>query len=180
MNDLLVASIKSTIDKADTYALTMLASSIAFAILCFPEAQKGQADQPVKWQLLGFPLNFQPPLALIVLYCIFFVSSMLTDNMLLHIGNLVRRINDQRLVSGVLTHPSVLTVSPIGRFLVTVVPGLFVLVGLWRLWSKGQYRLPGTVWFSLAGFALLGSVFVYLRVLTNIQRFQLPPIVSGT
>jgi len=174
MAELLKASIKSTIDKADSYALAMLASSLAFTVLCFPEAQVQQTDQSVKWQLLGFPLNFQPALALIVLYCIFVVSSLLTDNMLIHIGDLARRIDDKPLVVDLLSHPSVLTVSPIGAVLTTLLPSLFLLLGFWRLFTKGQYDLPGFVWLLAAGFGTALGAIVYVRVLQNVRRFQNP------
>jgi len=179
MTNLLEASLTSTIDKADFYALTMLASSVAFVILCFPEAQKGQAGKPVKWQLLGFPLNFQPALALVVLYCIFFFSALLTDNMLLHVGDIALRINDTRVTSDLLMHPSVLTVSPIGRFVTTAFPSLLVVLGLWRLRSKGQYVLPGLAWWLLMGWGFSGAL-IFLGLLQRINRYHLPLIVSGT
>jgi hypothetical protein len=43
----------------------------------------------VKWQLLGFPLEFQPPLALVALYLVYCFSCVLADNMLLHVRDLI-------------------------------------------------------------------------------------------
>jgi hypothetical protein len=173
MSDNLVASLKATLDKAERYALTSLASSVAFAILSFPEAVTTLPGQPVKWQLLGFPLDFQPVLALVVLYCIYIISCVLADNLLIHVGEITGTINNRALVAEVLTHPTVLTVSPIACILATAFTSVLVIAGLLRIWWCGDYGLP-TLALVLAGAFALGRVIVFVRVRQHITPQQNP------
>lgn len=153
-------NLKATIEKAERYVLVALSSASVFAVLSFAKVKGGDV---VRWELLGFPLDFSPPLALVVLYFLYFFSCLLADNMLLHIRDLAAKLDDKNQVSDILGYPSILTVSPIASFLGTVAPAALVIVGLAKTHAQGVYPLHYVVWCFAYGFGLSG-LLVYLRV----------------
>lgn len=165
MNDRLSENLKATLEKAERYILVALFSAVVFAVLSLPEAQTGAPGEGVKWTLLGFSLNFDPRLALLILYAVFFFSCLFADNMLLHIRDLAKRLNNPIEVRAVLTHPTILTVSPIGQFVVTVIPSVLICLGLTKSLNSGGFQLPWFVWWVAYGFGGFLGVLVYARVL---------------
>jgi hypothetical protein len=164
MKNRLSENLKATLEKAERYVLVALSSAVAFAVLSLPEAQTGAPGDGVKWTLLGFSLNFDPRLALLMLYVLYFFSCIFADNMLLHVRNLGKRMKDPLEVHAVVTHPTILTVSPIGQFVVTVIPAILICLGLAKSHLSGVFELPPFVWWIAYGFGLLLGVVVYVRV----------------
>lgn len=163
MRDRLSDNLKETLEKAERYTLVALFSAVVFAVLSLPEVQVGAPGEGVKWTLLGFSLSFDPRLALLILYVVFVFSCLFADNMLLHIRNLVKE-KDPKEVGEILAHPTILTVSPIGRFAVTVIPSLFIIFGLWRSYNSGGFQLPSYIWWVVYAFGGLLGPWVYGRV----------------
>ena len=164
MNSRISENLKATLEKAERYVLVGLSSAVAFAVLSLPEAQTGGPGEGVKWTLLGFSLNFDPRLALLMLYVLYFFSCLFADNMLLHVEDLVQRLNDSVEVRAILTYPTILTVSPIGQFVVTVIPAVLICLGLAKSHYSGIFELPQFVWWVAYGFGGLLGVEVYVRV----------------
>jgi hypothetical protein len=164
VNSRLSENLKATLEKAERYVLVALSSAAAFAVLSLPEAQTGAPGEGVKWTLLGFSLNFDPRLALLMLYVLYVFSCVFADNMLLHVRDLAERLNDPREVRSVLSHPTILTVSPIGRFVVTVIPAALVCLGLAKSHFTGAFELPWPVWWVAYGFGGFLGLGVYIRV----------------
>ena len=165
-NGLISENLRATIGQAQRYLLIALSSAVVFAALSLPNPLSGGV---VKWELLGIPLNISPPLALIVLYSVYIGSCILADNMLIHVGDLVDRLGDKEQARAILSYPTVLTVSPIGRFFGTVLPAALVIFGLAKVHFQGVYQLPLVVWWCAYGLSLMGVV-VYSRVC----RFVMP------
>jgi hypothetical protein len=159
-NDQMSDNLKVTVEKAERYTLVALASAVLFAALSLPDPKIGD---PVKWQLWGVPLVVAPPLALVILYVLYFGSCLLADNMLLHVRDLAARLEDKEHVRVVLSYPSILTVSPIGRLFGTILPAALIIFGLIKSQLQGVYQLHYLAWWFAYGFALSG-VLVYLRV----------------
>lgn len=159
-------NLKDTIKQAERYTLLALSSAVVFAALTLPNPKEGDV---VNWELLGVPLPIAPQLALIVLYLVYVGSCLLADNMLIHVRDLSDKIKNKELVPAILSYPTILTVSPIGRLLGTVLPAILVVFGLMKTHFQGVYKLPSPVWWFAYGFALIG-IMVYLRV----RRFVLP------
>jgi hypothetical protein len=166
VNSRLSENLKATLEKAERYVLVTLSSSVAFAVLSLPKANTGASSEAVKWTLLGFSLDFDPRLALLILYMLYFFSCIFADNMLLHVKDLAKRLKkvDPGEVHAVMTHPTILTVSPIGQFVVTVIPAVLVCLGLARSHFTGTFALPGPVWWTGYGFGGLLGLGVYARV----------------
>ncbi|UCG55403.1 MAG: hypothetical protein JSV32_04150 [Dehalococcoidia bacterium] len=180
MNSRLLESLKSTLGKVERYVLVALFSAVVFAVLSLPEAQIGVAPgEGVKWTLFGFSLNFDPRLALIVLYALFFFSYLLADNMLLHIRDLTKRLNKTD-VQAVLTHPTILTVSPIGQFVVTLIPSVLICLGLAKSHYSGSFQLHSLVWWFAYGFGGLLGPAVLVRVRQYIAPYLLKDIRTRT
>ena len=145
--------------------LVALSSAVVFSVLSLPEAQMGVSpSEGVKWTLLGFSLNFDPRLALLIMYALFFFSCLFADNMLLHIRDLTKRLKDPKEVNEVLAHPTILTVSPIGQVVITVIPSIFICLALWRIHSSGSFQLHWFIWVLVYGYGGLIGPMVYLRV----------------
>lgn len=150
---------KATIDKAERYVLLGLSSAAIFLALSLAEPKPGAV---VKWELLGFPLSVEPPLALVVLYLVYVFSSVLADNMILHARDIARLSQGEKTES-LFGHPSILTVSPIGSGMSTVVPGAIIAGGIFNI--RGDYSLPPMMAWCLAGFAFILGIAVFSRTL---------------
>jgi hypothetical protein len=166
-NNLIAENLKATIGQAQRYALVALSSAVLFAVLTLPNPSSGDM---IKWQLLGVPLNVAPPLALIGLYIVYVGSCVLADNMLIHVGDLVDKLGDKEEARAVLSYPTILTVSPLGRFFGTLLPTALVVFGLVKVHLQGVYQLYQPVWWFLYGFTALMGLAVYIHV----QRFVVP------
>ena len=160
-NNHVAENLKTTIDKAERYILAALSSAVVFYVLSFAKVKDGDV---VKWELLGFPMDFSPPLALVVLYLLCIFSYLLADNLLLHIRDLITRLNDQDQVSDILGYPSILTVSPLGSYLATVIPGTLIIFGIWNLSTQGVYPLHYAVWYFAGGFGGVLGLAVCIRI----------------
>ena len=86
--------------------------------------------------------------------------------MLLHARELAARLNKlgPGEVRAILTHPTILTVSPIGQVVVSVIPAVLVCLGLAKSHSAGTFVLPGPVWWIAYGFGGSLGALVYVRV----------------
>jgi hypothetical protein len=158
-------SLKATIEKAERYVLLGLSSAAVFLALSLAEPKSGDV---VEWELLGFPLSIEPPLALVLLYLLYVFSGILADNLFIHARNLAEKL-DVVKTGIVLSHPSILTVSPIFSFVGTVVPGVLVTIGIWLI--QGDYSLHSMVWWILSGYALVFSIFLYLHFWRYIRPY---------
>jgi hypothetical protein len=166
MNNLIAENLKATIGQAQRYTLVALWSAVIFVVLTLPNPSSGNM---INWQLLGVPLSIPPPLALIALYFVYIGSCILADNMLIHVGDLVDKLGDIEQARAVLSYPTILTVSPLGRFFGAVLPAVLVIFGLAKIHVQGVYQLHPVVWWFAYGLSLMGVV-VYARV----QRFVVP------
>ena len=137
-NNLIAENLKATIGQAQRYALLALSNAVLFAVLTLPDPSSGDI---IKWQLLGVPLNIAPPLALIVLYFVYIGSCILADNMLIHVGDLVDKLGNKEEARAVLSYPTILTVSPLGRFFGTLLLAALVVFGLAKIHWQGVYQL---------------------------------------
>jgi hypothetical protein len=160
-------NLRATVGQAQRYLFVALSSAALFAALTLPNPSPGEL---VKWQLLGVPLSITPPLVLIVLYFIYIGSFYLADNMLIHVGDLADRLADKEEVRAILSYPTVLTASPVGRTASILLPAALVVFGLIRLYLQGIYHLHGAVWWFVSIFAgQLGPA-----LLIHVQRFIVP------
>jgi hypothetical protein len=153
-------NLKTTIQQAERYTLVALSTAVVFVALSLPNPKVGDV---LKWELLGVPLSVAPPLALVVLYFVYVGSCLLADNMLFHVRDLSDKFEDKEEVRAILSYPTILTVSPIGRLFETVLPAALVIFGLIKAHSQGVYQLHFVAWWLAYGFALSG-VLVYCRV----------------
>ncbi len=128
-------NLKATIKQAERYTLVALSSAVVFAALSLPNPKAGD----VKWELLGVPLTVTPPLALVVLYLVYVGSCLLADNMIIHVRDLAAKVATKEQVRAILSCPTILTVSPIGRLFGTVVPAALVIFGLVKVHFQGVY-----------------------------------------
>lgn len=154
-------NLKAAIEKAEHYVLVASSSAVVFCVLSFARIRIGDV---VKWQLLGFPMDFSPPLALVVLYLLYIFSCILADNMLLHIRDLIERLGDKDQASDILGYPSILTVSPLAIYLATIMPGPLVMIGIWNLATQGIYTLHYSIWYFAGGFGGVLSLVIYFKV----------------
>ena len=153
-------NLKATINQAERYTLVALSSAVVFAALSLPNPKAGD---PLELELFGVPLTVAPQLALVLLYLVYFGSCFLADNMLIHVRDLSAKLGDKEQVSAILSCPTILTVSPLGRLFGTVLPAALVVFGLAKVHSQGVYQLPLVAWLAAYAFAPLG-VLVYVRV----------------
>ncbi len=163
-------NLRDTIKQAERYTLLALSSAVVFAALSLPNPGAGDV---VNWKLLGVPLPVAPQLALVVLYFVYVGSCLLAENMLIHVRDLADRLEDREEVRAILSCPTILTVSPIGRLFGTVLPAALVVFGLIKVHLQGVYELPSWAWWVGYGFAFSGAL-VYLRV----RRFVVPNLYA--
>jgi hypothetical protein len=160
-------NLEDTIKEAERYTLVALSSAVVFAALSLPNPKAGTV---LEWELFGVPLTVAPQLTLIVLYLVYVGSCLLADNMLIHVRDLATKLADKEQVSAILSYPTILTVSPIGRLFGTILPAALVIFGLVKIHLQEVYQLPLAAWWFAYGFALSSGVVVYLRV----WRFVVP------
>lgn len=160
-------NLKITLEKAERYTLLALTSAVAFAVLSLP-ARTGTPSE-VKWSLLGFELDFDPRLALLMMYGLYAFSCLFADNMLLHVQDLATR-NEPTEVREMLMYPTILTVSPIGQLAVTVIPGILICFGLWRSYVGGVFNMPWIAWWFAFGYGGVAGLEVYARVRLCIDK----------
>ncbi len=167
-NNAAADNLKATIEKTERYVLLALSSATVFLVLSLAQPKNGDV---VEWELLGFPLSLEPPLALAVLYLVYIISCLLADNMILHVRDLTAKLDSEQMGTA-FSYPSVLTVSPIGRFIGTVIPAIFMVIGVWNV--QQFYPMHYIVWWFAYGFGLI-SILVYLRV-----RMFIVPCLDGS
>jgi len=161
-NNLISENLKDSIKQADRYTLLALSSAVVFAALSLPNPDP-EAGAVLNWTLLGVPLTATPQLALVILYLVYVGSCLLADNMLIHVRDLADKIEDKEQVRAILSCPTILTVSPIGRLFGTMLPAALIVFGLIKVHLQGVYQIPLVAWWFAYGFALSGAL-VYLRV----------------
>lgn len=159
INTLIAENLKATVGQAQRYTLVALSSAALFAVLTLPSPSAGD----VKWQLLGVPVAIAPPLALVVLYLAYLGSCLLADNMLLHVRDLADKLGDLEQTRAVLSYPTALTVSPVGRFCATVLPAVLVILGLGKIHWQSMYQLHPVAWFFAYTVAGATGLSLYSR-----------------
>lgn len=177
-NNILIENLKETIKKAERYNIISLTSSIAFVILTLPNKVNDsfepsglmhQEASNIEWTLFGIPLSISPQLALIVFYILFVSSGFLASNLYIHISDLANKISNSEKVREILSYPTVLTVSPLGRFVCTILPSAFIIVGLIKINIQKTYDIHWIVWIFAYGFSLTG-----IKIYSQLKKYVVP------
>lgn len=134
--------IKDTLAKADHYLLAAGSASVIFWVFSFAEY-----DAEVSWSLLGFPLALNGFLAQVFSFCLCGAALIFGDQAVLHCRDLITRTGlDRGTALAAMACPSILTLGPIGRFLVTFLPSGLLAHGLWNVHSNSTWPLTGLAW----------------------------------
>jgi uncharacterized membrane protein len=149
--------LKETIEKAEKYALLGLASAVIFFTLSWVQPQPGDI---VEWKLLGFPINVEPQLALIASFLAYQFFMNVVYCFILHARDLTRSRNPETDDRG-FKYPTLLTVSPQGSAATTLVAGLLVGFGCYKVYQ--YYLVNSTLMFILGGYSILVGLGVFLR-----------------
>lgn len=168
IKDQIAQNLKDTIKQAERYVLLTMSSALLFAALALPNPSGGSE---IKWSLFDVPVFVPPWLAMIVLYFLYLGFWFMADNMMVHVRDLASKFEDKEEVRAVLSCPTILTVSPLGRFIVSVTPPALIGFALIKVYIQGIFQLPFWVFLLAFGFGI-GSSLIYLRI----QKFVVPYI----
>ncbi len=187
MNPRFLENLKTTIERIDRYMLLGCSSAIVFCAYSLPNARHTVPGDIVNWQLLGFSLQFAPSFALVALYLLYCFSCLMMDNMLLHVRDLARALRREAgsnvvaqarvksEIAATLSHPTAVTVSPIGQIACTIVPALLIVCGLVTSASSGSYRFPPLYWVPVGAIVVVLGAWNCFRV----QQCLRPHLLVG-
>jgi hypothetical protein len=153
--------LKLALRDTERYLMISASSALAFGVFSFARMQPGNA---IKWQLLGFPLEVNVPLALLFLFLIHVVSAWLADHSLLFVRDLALLLKEDPGRNALLTYPTLMSIGPAGQVIGSLAPGILVLAGLGRLYVSPVNGLSPGTWIAAACLAMAGPV-VYMHIL---------------